>query len=97
MSANRWLSLGVAVGLLIRLRGLPWDALLGLVLGLVLLLSMIWFGDFWARHILPYGRGAWLARDYGDAERQGPVVALLGWIGLVVLFFLGGSQETAGF
>lgn len=97
MSANRWLSLGVAVGLLIRLHGLPWDALLGLVLGLALLLSMIWFGDFWARNILPYGRGAWLASDYGDAERQGPVVALLGWMGLLVLFFLGGSQETAGF
>lgn len=59
------------------------------IAGLLLwLLALIWFGNWIAANLLPIGRMARFASDADSALLQGPVVALLGWILLALLFVM---------
>lgn len=55
---------------------------------LACLLTLIWFGNWIAAHLLPLGRMSRFASDADSAMLQGPIVALLGWILLALLFVM---------
>ena len=86
------LSLLIALVILVRASMLSEPQELAfLVLGLLLLLSMIWRGDLWAKFVLPMGFWESKARDFKKSDSQGPVIAALGWLLLLVLLFMGFS------
>lgn len=61
------------------------EALLGGLFATGLILSLIWYSDWWSQLWLGFGLMAFLAKDFHSAGQQGPVVALMGWILLLLL------------
>ena len=55
-----------------------------IALGLFCML-MIWFADHYASYWLGFGFWESKAKDFKQADRQGPVIAFLGWLGLIAL------------
>jgi hypothetical protein len=47
--------------------------------------SMVWFGDFWAEYILPFGFWHSKATDFKTPERSAGALAVLGWVMLLLL------------
>jgi len=54
--------------------------------------TMVWFSDFWAEYLLPFGFWASKASDFKTPERSAAAVALIGWVLLLLIawaaFFL---------
>ena len=60
----------------------------GVASGLVivtLLGTMVWFNEFWAEYLLPFGFWASKASDFKTPQRSAAAVALLGWVLLMLV------------
>ena len=74
----------------------------GVASGLVivtLLGTMVWFNEFWAEYLLPFGFWASKASDFKTPQRSAAAVALLGWVLLMLVacavYFLPVGNATA--
>ena len=56
--------------------------------GLIVILSMIWRGDLWAKFVLPMGFWEFRAKDFKNSDDQGPVIKLFGWVLLLLLLVM---------
>lgn len=54
------------------------------LIALIPLLSLIWYSEFWATYIIPFGWAASWARDAKKPVPSAPVA----WIGWILLFSL---------
>lgn len=89
MNLNRLASLAIAVGCFLNMlhrEGL--ETALSFSLVCLALLSLIWYGGWWATHILPFGWwGMRRPSDLGNPAYE-VLVPLFGWVFLLILFFL---------
>jgi hypothetical protein len=92
---KRLIFIAIALAVVARLYALL--GIEGVASGLVivtLLGTMVWFNEFWAEYLLPFGFWASKASDFKTPQRSAAAVALLGWVLLVlvacaVYFFAG--------
>ena len=56
--------------------------------GLIVILSMIWRGDLWAKFVLPMGFWEFRTTDFKKSDDQGPVIKLFGWVLLLLLLVM---------
>jgi hypothetical protein len=87
-----WSQLGsLIVAALIILRGITvrgWEEGGVIAITLIFILAMIWFNEFWAKYILPFG---WLeskAKDFKKAEYSAPAIAFIGWVLLLLILYM---------
>ena len=89
MDKSRIVFAGISIAILARLIFVQGMEAAAAGVGLILLAgSMVWFSDFWARHILTYGLMPFFATDFKKAERSGAAVEFLGWVILILFGFL---------
>jgi len=69
--------------------GHTYEQTIALIILQGVVLSMIIFDRFWAKYIITRGFMAARAKDYKQAEFSAPAVAMLGWIGLIILSYIG--------
>ena len=88
MNTNRLLSLIFTTGIVIKiyLENNFVEALTAST-GLLVILSMIWHGDLWAKFVMPMGFLESKATDFKKSDEQGPIVCVFGWILLTLLLF----------
>jgi hypothetical protein len=64
----------------------------GGLLAVALVGTMVWFNEFWAEYLLPFGFWASKASDFKTPQRSAAAVALIGWVLLLLIawaaFFL---------
>lgn len=83
---NRLIFTGIALAVVAR-----FYAVLGIEgatssLAIVTLIgTMVWFNDFWAEYILPFGFWASKASDFKTPRRSAAAIALLGWVLLLLM------------
>jgi hypothetical protein len=84
---------GIALAVVARLYALL--GIEGAAIGVVIVTlvgTMVWFNDFWAEYLLPFGFWASKASDFKTPQRSAAAVALIGWVLLLLVawaaFFL---------
>ena len=93
MINSRTSFIGIAILIIIRLFFFR-DGVT-LVPGCVLILfafTLVWFSEFWAEYLLPWGLMAYFATDFKTPGDSSAAVAVLGWaillaLGALILFF----------
>ena len=54
---------------------------------MAVLVTVVWFSDFWARYLLTFGFWESKAMDFKTSENSAGAVALIGWISLGMLAY----------
>lgn len=89
MILNRLLSLLAAIAIIYRIVQLnDFRETLVAVISILVMLSMIWRGDLWAKFVLPMGFWESKALDFKKSDTQGAVITVFGWVLLLTFLFM---------
>lgn len=89
MTLNRLLSLLATMAIIYRIAELSdWQETLVTMVSLLIMLSMIWRGDLWAKFVLPMGFWESKALDFKKSDTQGAVMTVFGWVLLLTFLFM---------
>jgi len=88
MISSRVLFAGSALFVVLKLFSVrDFESAVGGTVGVLVTASMMWFSDFWATYILPFGFWASKASDYRSPGNSEGAIILLAWVFLALIAY----------